>query len=156
MVNLAFKSNDLLKETYWYFSMCHLLSKIFFREKEMAHALQLWETLLAHPTFHYMQLVNTSIPKGLLLSLFPPGHPPGIWTFMDWFIQIPAPLPNCRTTIALKCSIQWLHLLVKCSSWRTKCFKKWWEKKKACKLVFDTAVGFSACKHHSMSWKLGK
>lgn len=24
----------------------------------------------------------------------PPGHPPGIWTFMDWFIQIPGPPPQ--------------------------------------------------------------
>ena len=96
MVNLAFKSNDLLKETYWYFSMCHRLSKIFFRKKEMAHALQLWETLLAHPTFHYMQLVNTSIPKALLLSLFPPRPSPRHLNFYGLVYPNSCPPPQLQ------------------------------------------------------------
>ena len=59
------------------------------------------ETLLAHPSFHYMQLVNASTPKALLFSLLPsPPSPRAIpqafellW-IVDWFIQIPGPPPQ--------------------------------------------------------------
>lgn len=77
------------------------------------------ETLLAQPTFHYMQLVNTSTPKALLFSLLP-SPPPAIPQAFELLLigssKFLVPLPNHRTTVALKCAIQWLHLLVKRSS----------------------------------------
>ena len=38
------------------------------------------------------------------------GNPPHIWTFEDWLVQIPPPLP--WTKIVIKCLTQVLDLIV--------------------------------------------
>ena len=79
---------------------CAIYSVKIFAEKKKWHMHCSYERdTVSSPSFHYMQLVNASTPKALLFSLLPsppltPGHPPGIWTFMDWFIQIPGPPPQ--------------------------------------------------------------
>ena len=56
------------------------------------------ETLLAHQVFIICSLLMPPHQKHFYLVFFPPppspGPSPGIWTFMDWFIQIPGPPPQ--------------------------------------------------------------
>ena len=102
---------------------CAIYSVKFFAEKKKWHMHCSYERdTVSSPSFHYMQLVNASTPKALLFSLLPspPPFPRAIpqafellWIGSSKFL---VPLPNHRITVALKCAIQWLHLLFKRSS----------------------------------------
>ena len=86
----------------------------------------------------------------------PPGQTPGIWTFEDWVVQIPAPLgKNCvqipHPGTGFDCQMPLLK--IKCFQWSTnvaKIFSKGLDS-----FLVELVLGFEqiACKCHSTRWK---
>ena len=88
------------------------------------------------------------------VNIPPPGQTPGIWTFEDWVVQIPAPLgQNCVQIPHPSTGFdrQMPLLKIKCFQWSTnvaKIFSKGLDLFLV-ELVFEQI----ACKCHSTRWK---